>query len=365
MTNDLLQSYGFCPDVARAFDALSHPRATLRPARITAELRASWHFVDPQGAGLASLSGQLRHRTSSREELPAVGDWVALTGSQEQASIQAVLPRRSALRRKAAGRAAEVQVLAANLDAVLLLSALDHDFNPRRLERSLALIWNSGAQPVLILNKADLCPDGERFAQEAAAVAPGVPIHVLSALHGGGVDALRPYLQAGRSLALLGSSGVGKSTLLNHLLGAEIQRVEHIRARDGRGQHTTTSARMLRLPGGALLIDLPGVREVGLLENGGGVEAAFGELDELAARCRFGDCSHGSEPGCAVQTAIEAGELQADRLASYQKLLREQAFIERKLDARAALNAKHRWKKINKQYRARTQFLRRQGGLRG
>ncbi len=364
MNTDLLNTYGFSAALAGAFEALSASHTTLRPARIIAEQRASWRFVDAQGEGLASLSGQLRHRISSREELPAVGDWVALTGTSEQASIHALLPRRSALRRKAAGRTSEVQVLAANLDAVLLLSALDHDFNPRRLERSLALIWSSGAQPVLILNKADICPDSERYRAEAEAVAPGVPVHVLSALNGGGVQALSPYLQPGRSLALLGSSGVGKSTLLNHLLGAEIQRVDHIRARDGRGQHTTTSSRMLCLPGGALLIDLPGVRELGLLDGEAGVDAAFGEIEQLAHACHFGDCLHTSEPGCAVMAAIESGELRAERLASYRKLLREQAFIERRLDARVASNAKQRWKKINKQYRARTQFLRRQGGLR-
>ncbi len=371
-----LQPFGYSTVQQENFAQLAFDGA--RPARVIALFRGRYRVVDRDGERSAELSGRFRHAcaTAGPEPSapadsaaagqvlwPAVGDWVAIVGD-DPARIEAVLPRSSALSRKAAGRAAEAQVLAANIDAVFLLAALDRDFNARRIERALALIWSSGAQPVLLLSKVDVCAAPEAAADEARAVAPGVPVHLISALVGTGVEALAPYLAPGRTVSLLGSSGVGKSTLLNRLFGSELQKVDHIRARDGRGQHTTTSSRLIRLDSGALLIDMPGVREVGLLDDSEGLSAAFGDVESLAAACRFADCGHGHEPGCAVLAAIEAGELPAERLASFLKLQREQAFIERKLDARAALNAKRRWKSITRQYRARSKFLRGAGKLR-
>jgi ribosome biogenesis GTPase len=275
------------------------------------------------------LAGRLRHEAASAADLPVVGDWVALRDGM----IHAVLPRRSAFTRKAAWSPTEAQVLAANLDTVFVVSGLDGDFNLRRLERYLTLAWESGATPALVLTKADLCEDVGGALLEAEQVALGVPAHVVSNVTGEGLDELEPYLGPAKTVALLGSSGVGKSTLANRLLGAELQATEEI-AEDGRGRHTTTSRQLLRLPGGALLVDTPGLREIQLWDADEGIEEAFADVDELAAGCRFNDCAHRREPGCAVQAAIDQGRLPRERLQSYRALQRELARLARKQDAR-------------------------------
>jgi ribosome biogenesis GTPase / thiamine phosphate phosphatase len=267
-----------------------------------------------------------------------VGDWVVVRDE----TIQAVLPRRSAFSRKVARAATEEQVLAANVDTVFLVTALNGDLNLRRLERYLALAWESGASPVLVLTKADLCGDVGGALRAVGPVTIGVPTHAISNLTGAGLDELEPHLAPARTVALLGSSGVGKSSLANRLLGEELQVTREI-AVDGRGRHTTTSRQLVRLPGGALLVDTPGLRELQLWDADEGIHAAFADVDELAGDCRFSDCSHTREPGCAVHAAIDAGRLPLTRLQSYRRLQRELERLARKQDARLRSEERKRW----------------------
>jgi ribosome biogenesis GTPase len=305
------------------------------PGRVSAQHRGEYEVLTEEGGRRARVAGRLRHEAGSGADLPAVGDWVALS----DATIQAVLPRRSAFARKVAWSQTEAQVLAANLDTVFVVSGLDGDVNQRRLERYLALAWESGASPVLVLTKADLCPDLGRVLLEVEQVAIGVPAHAVSNVTGDGIDELEPYLAPARTVALLGSSGVGKSTLANRLLGTEVQATKEI-ADDGRGRHTTTARQLFRLPGGALLVDTPGLREIQLWEADEGIHDAFADVDELAAGCRFRDCEHTHEPGCAVQAAIDEGRLPRARLQSYRALQRELRHLALKQDARLRSEAR-------------------------
>jgi ribosome biogenesis GTPase / thiamine phosphate phosphatase len=291
-------------------------------------------------------TGRLLHETTDRVELPVVGDWVVIrprTG-EAVADIHAVLPRQSTFIRRAAGPRAEAQVLAANLDTVFLVMALDGNYNVRRLERLLAITWDSGATPVVVLNKLDLCVDPDAARDEVAANAQGVDVIAISALNHTAIDALQPHLAPGRTIAVLGSSGVGKSTLVNRLLGEDRQRVGERRGDNSLGRHTTVHRELVPLPGGALIIDTPGLREVGLWDAGEGIDETFGDLTELATRCRFGDCTHDGEPGCAILAAIESGELDGERFAAWQKLAREQAFHDRKSNRASAAATKRLWK---------------------
>jgi len=305
------------------------------PARVSAQHRGGYDVLAEGGERRVRLTGRLRHDAASAAELPAVGDWVALLDQ----TIQAVLPRRSAFSRKAAWSATEEQVLAANLDAVFVVSALNGDLSLRRLERYLTLAWESGATPVLVLTKADLCDDVGAALLSVEQVALGVGTHAVSNLTGEGLEELGPYLTPAKTIALLGSSGVGKSTLANRLVGAELQTTHEI-AEDGRGRHTTTSRQLIRLPGGALLVDTPGLREVQLWDAGEGIQEAFADVDELAADCRFNDCVHLREPGCAVQAAIDEGRLPRERLQSYRQLQRELQRLAMKQDARLRSEAR-------------------------
>ena len=313
------------------FEAAFERYATegLAPARVAAQHRGGYDVLAEAGERRARVAGRLRHEATSSAALPAVGDWVAL----REETIQAVLPRHSVFSRKAAWAPTEEQVLAANLDGVFVVSALDGDLNLRRLERYLTLAWESGASPVLVLTKSDLCDEVVGALLEVEQVALGVPVHAISNLTGTGLEELAPHLAPGRTVALLGSSGVGKSSLVNRLLGAEMQATREI-ADDGRGRHTTTSRQLIRLPGGALLIDTPGLRELQLWEAGEGVHEAFADVDELAASCRFRDCTHTREPSCAVHAAIDEGRLSLARLHSYRQLQRELERLARKQDAR-------------------------------
>jgi ribosome biogenesis GTPase / thiamine phosphate phosphatase len=309
------------------------------PARVAAQHRGGYDVLTEAGELRVHLTGRLRHEAASGADLPAVGDWVAL----REGTIQAVLPRRSAFLRKVAFHATEAQVLAANLDTVFVVSGLDGDLNLRRLERYLTLAWESGAMPALVLTKVDLCEDRGGAMLEVDQVAVGVPAHLVSNLTGEGIDELAPYLAPAKTVALLGSSGVGKSSLANRLLGEELQTTKAI-AEDGRGRHTTTSRQLLRLPGGALLVDTPGLREVQLWEADEGIQDAFADVDELAAGCRFNDCAHMQEPGCAVQEAIDDGTLPRARLQSYRALQRELRHLAVKQDAR--LRSEERKKRV-------------------
>jgi ribosome biogenesis GTPase len=278
-----------------------------------------------------------------------VGDWVAHSNdpSAERAQIQAVLPRTSAMVRRAAGDQTVEQVIAANIDVLFLVSSLNADLNPQRLERYLTLAWESGASPVVVLTKADLCDDVDAAVALVEAVTFGVPTHVTSAPVGEGFDEVRAHLEGNRTGAAVGSSGVGKSTLINHLLGDERLATRDIRS-DGRGRHTTTHRELVVLPEGGCIIDTPGMRELQLWDAAEGLERAFEDVEELAAECRFNDCQHETEPGCAVRAAIAAGTLERGRLDSYHKLQRELAFIQAKDDKRARSEARKRWAALDK-----------------
>jgi ribosome biogenesis GTPase len=300
-----------------------------RPVRVVEEQRGLYHVATERGEHLAELGGRFRYVAELSREMPAVGDFVAATPG-DRFVIHALLPRRSAFVRKAAGVEAVRQVVAANVDTTLLVQAADRDFSPRRLERYLALAWDGGSNPVVLLNKIDAVKDVENLVARAQEVAMGVPVIPVSAACGTGLEALASVLVPGKTVALLGSSGVGKSTLANALLGDARQQLGAVRRVDGRGRHTTTARQLFRLPTGTFLMDTPGMREVGLLEAANGVASVFADIDELGASCRFSDCRHDHEPGCAVIAAVATGMLEPERLDSYRHLEREQAFLARK-----------------------------------
>ena len=263
-----------------------------------------------------------------------MGDWVAVRSDQDRAGIHAVLPRTSAFVRPATGETSEEQILAANVDTALLVAGLDHDFNPRRIERYVASAWESGAQPVLVLNKADIVSDLDEWVARAAAIAPGVPVVALSAQTGVGLEQLASWVGPGRTVVLLGSSGVGKSTLVNALLGENRQATGEVRADDSRGRHTTTARELLVLPGGGVLIDTPGIRALKLAAGEESMAGAFADIESLAAACRFRDCRHEGEPGCAVTAAVATGTLDRARLLSWYKLEREAKWLAARQDRR-------------------------------
>ncbi|MBW4484416.1 MAG: ribosome small subunit-dependent GTPase A [Tildeniella torsiva UHER 1998/13D] len=330
--------------------------ASFEAGRVALEHRGAYRLLTPDGELSAEIAGQFRHQAEDIQTFPAVGDWVVMQRQDEgaHAVIHAVLPRQSEFVRKAAGGKTEGQVVAANIDTVFLVTGLDGDFNLRRLERYLVAAWESRATPVIVLNKADTCPDLDELVNQVESIALGVPVHAVSAVTGAGLEQLEPYLGPGQTVALIGSSGVGKSTLTNFFLGSPQQPTQVVRDDDSRGRHTTTGRHLLPLPSGALLIDTPGMRELQLWTTSEGLEATFADIEELAENCRFRDCRHQGEPGCAVEGAIGAGGLGRDRLHSYHKLQREQQWIDQRQDTRAAINSKRRWKTIHKAMRNHT-----------
>jgi ribosome biogenesis GTPase / thiamine phosphate phosphatase len=330
-----LESLGWDASFADAFGL--HEQDGLVPARAAVEHRSEYVVYSALGELRAELSGRLRHG----DEHPAVGDWLAVAPRLDEgrARIEAVVPRRSAFVRKAAFNEVRGQVVAANVDVVFVVCGLDLNYNVRRIERYLTLAWESGAQPVVLLTKADLCDDADLRVLEVESIAFGIPVHAVSAPHGDGVEAVRSYVPRGRTAALLGSSGVGKSTLVNALVGEELLATREIRD-DGRGRHTTTHRELVPLPQGGLVLDTPGMRELQLWDASDGLETAFEEIAELAARCRFSDCAHGREPGCAVRAALANRTLDLERFESWRKLQRELERLARKQDARARSDAR-------------------------
>ena len=326
------------------------------PGRVAVEHRGAYTVFTAEGPVEAALTGKMRFDATDRGELPAVGDWVMLERSPGggRAVVRAVLPRHSHFSRKVAGDTTEEQVLTANIDTVFLVTALNQDKNLRRIERYLALAWESGAVPAIVLTKADLCENVLEAIAEVGAIAPGVPIHAVSIVTDEGFDELGSYFTGNRTVSLLGSSGVGKSTIVNRLAGTDMK-VQAIRE-DGKGRHTTSHREMILLPEGGIIVDTPGMRELQMWEANEGLEVTFNDVAAFAAECRFNDCSHDSEPGCAVKLAVERGELSEERLASFRKLERELAFLERKVDKRLQHEESRKWRKLNADARARTRI---------
>jgi ribosome biogenesis GTPase len=333
------------------FASAHAPHAALgrEPARVVAEDRASYQVVGAAGELRAAVSGRFRFDAGSDPAaFPAVGDWVAVdAGMSGETVIHALLPRRSALVRQASGKRTEAQVVGANLDVVFVVASLNADLNLRRLERYVSAAWESGAEPIVLLSKADLGGDGDDVHLAVEAIAAGATVLVVSSFDGRGVDEVRSRIGPGRTVAFVGSSGVGKSTLLNTLAGEELALVREVRDGDARGRHTTTRRQLHILPDGGLILDTPGMRELSLWDAGG-LDQAFGDIDELVARCRFGNCQHNGEPGCAIDAALAAGSLDDGRLTSWRKLQRETAHHERRVSALARTEERRKWKAIGK-----------------
>ncbi len=349
-----LGGLGFDSHIRSEFRAVAGPEH--HPARVVAD-HGTRLLVD-RGAG--PEPGVVRGALL-REGRPAVGDWVALAPAEgELRPIEALIPRQRAIVRKAAGERTVPQVIAAWVDTAFVVAGLDGDFNPRRIERILTALAGTGVQPVVLLNKADACVDR---AGARAQLAVHAPVCFVSALTGEGVDIVPTLLGKGRTGVLVGASGAGKSTLTNRLLGGDVQATAAVREGDDKGRHTTTSRALFALPdGGGLLIDTPGMRELALWAGEGEADEAFDDIAALGQRCRFRDCAHGAEPGCAIRAAVERGELDEARLASYDKLQRELAYAERRQDEQAARAAQTRWKSVSTRMRQRRNFEDRNGG---
>ena len=352
MSDGTLADLGWTDELEAAFT--TYAERGFRPARVVAEHRGGYYVRSTLGDRLAHARGRMRD-DEIWGGMPAVGDWVAVCDAPgDRFAIEALLPRRTKVSRKTPWLKAEEHILVSNVDTVLLVSGLDQDFNVRRLERYLTAAWDSGADPVIVLTKLDVCDDLEKIA-EAEAIAMGVPVYAVSNVTREGIDDLRGLLRAARTFVLLGSSGAGKSSLVNRLAGRTVMDIGGLR-RDGRGRHTTRHRQLLVLPGGAIVIDTPGLRELQIWE--GDVDSAFSDIAELASQCRFADCAHGVEPDCAVRDALETGALDPDRWRNYVKLQREMRAIEARSSKRIQRELKSRWRA-----RAReTRRARRYGG---
>jgi ribosome biogenesis GTPase / thiamine phosphate phosphatase len=348
----LLNSYGWSDTLQQQFQ--TYAARGLAPARVIVQQRGLYALATATGEVSARLSGRFAHE-AAEGDYPVAGDWVAITvrPTEAKATIHHLLPRRSAFKRKAVGGGGPaMQVVAANVDMALLVASLNGDLNARRIERYLATAWESGANPVVVLTKADLCADAEARKAEIEAVVSGVPVHVVSAVTGQGQAGLSQSFAPGQTAALLGSSGVGKSSLVNALAGASLMATQPIREDDARGRHTTTHRQLVLLPNGRLVLDTPGMRELGLWDADAGVSATFAEVEAAIAQCRFRDCSHDTEPGCAVQAMLADGRLDHGRWRNYEKLQRELDHLARKEDPVQRAEQRKMWIRRNREFRA-------------
>jgi ribosome biogenesis GTPase len=342
-----LAALGWTPRLETAFTALGCP--DLIPARVAAVHRGRLDLLGLEAQLHGTLSGRLTYAAASAAELPATGDWVAVDPAS--GVVHALLPRKGGIARAAAGGRSEPEVIAANVDLALVVGSLNRDLNVRRLERFLTLAADAEAEPLVVLSKADLCADPDAHVLDVrVALGGSVPVLAISAVDGTGLGTLEAWLEPGRTAVLLGSSGVGKTTLLNHLTG-ESRATLPVREGDDRGRHATTHRELVPLAGGALVIDTPGLRLPRVWEQAGGLSSVFGDVEQLARGCRFRDCTHGGEPGCAVTAAVEDGRLAPDRLAGMEKLAREQAWIASRCDERARSEGKRHAKRMSREIR--------------
>jgi ribosome biogenesis GTPase / thiamine phosphate phosphatase len=329
--------------------------------RVALEHKNFFRVYTEYGEMVAEISGKLRHEAVNRRDLPAVGDWVVIRSRPERGRvmIHAVLPRRTSFARKVAGSRTEEQIVGANIDTVFLLASLNQNFSLRRIERYLIIAWESGANPIIILSKSDLCDRVADLMTEAQAVARGVPIHAVSVVTGCGLQDIAQYFTRGQTVALLGSSGVGKSTLINHLAGVDHLKVQPVRQHDDRGRHTTTHRELVLLPTGGLVLDTPGMRELQLWDGDESLQLVFDDIEELAGHCFFSDCRHQDEPRCAVREALVAGTIDTGRYQSYEKLKKELKYLARRRDKLSEIVEKKRWKKLSRLATERARLKRR------
>jgi ribosome biogenesis GTPase len=344
-----LRELGWDEGFSHHFDEWAE-KPHVQPGRVFIEFNYLFRVYLAGGEVEAMLAGRMKHHAESRSELPAVGDWVVVRQrpDDERGTIVAVLPRRSRFSRKAAGQVTDEQVVAANVNVVFIVMALDDDFSLRRLERYLLLARDSGAAPVTLLTKPDLSDDVPARLAEVIALTRDTPVHVLSPKFNEGIEQVAHYLTPGRTGALLGSSGVGKTTIINRLVGDEARKTRDVRGSDSKGRHTTTNRELVVLPNGGLLIDTPGMREIQLWDVGTAVSETFDDVEQIARGCHFTNCRHRDEPRCAVKAAVEQGQLAADRLDSYVKLQEELVFLTRQQDERALIEHKRRSKVLTK-----------------
>lgn len=331
----------------------NNSKGNVTPARVVGVHKNSFLVHQEDKEYLVTVSGRITHKTENI--FPVIGDWVLLNDRV----ISDVLPRKNALSRGAAGahgkqdcQPGREQVIAANLDSVFIVSGTDRDFNIRRIERYLTLVYNCGLNPVIILTKADLHQRPEQFVNEVEDIAFGVPVHLISANDSHGLNSLEPYLSEGQTITMIGSSGAGKSTLVNRLYGKNVQTTSAISESVGKGTHTTTQRSLILMPQGGMVIDNPGIREIGFWDDGGGLDVAFPEIEKLAMKCRFNDCSHTQEPGCQVLHGISTGEIQQDRFDNYQKMKRELAYLMDRQQKSADRIEKERWKDVSLKIKA-------------
>ncbi|BCB04429.1 putative ribosome biogenesis GTPase RsgA [Bacillus sp. KH172YL63] len=315
--------------------------------RVVTEHKGAFSVMTQSGEALCRISGKLRYQSVKREDLPAVGDWVQL--SEEGALIEKVMPRTSKFSRKQAGNETEEQIIATNIDTVFILSSLNDDLNSHRMERYLLLCWESGANPVIVLTKSDVCEEIEKKKTEVENTLHGVKVIAISAVTEEGISELRPYLEKGKTVALVGSSGVGKSTLTNLLIGEVVQKTKEIRESDDIGRHTTTHRELFLLDNGAAIIDTPGMREIQLWQGQEGLSTQYQDIEDLSLTCRFTDCRHQGEPGCQIRKAIDEGTLSQERFTHYLKLQKEIAYMERRGDKRLESLERKKWKDMGKQ----------------
>lgn len=344
-----LKKLGFDAFFQKHLEECSHKNLSL--GRICAEHKGGYKLFADDKEINANISGKFRKNAQRREDYPAVGDWVLFEcpNNEDRALIQEILPRKSKFSRKTAGKETQEQIIASNVDYAFIICALNYDFNPRRIERYLSLVWQSGATPVIVLTKKDLCENVENKINEVENIAFGVDIYAINNISNEGTDALHKYLAAGKTSVLLGSSGAGKSSLLNNLAQKEIMKVNILRAGIEKGRHTTTHKQMIRLCEDGLIIDTPGIRELQLWDAEDGISQTFQDIEELARTCKFTNCTHQQEPGCAVRQAVSKGTLDGNRLENYLKIQKEQEYLTARQEQSAAKVEKDKWKSIHKQ----------------